>query len=253
MAKKDRQSLKSMFEIIREKSLPSTNTYALELLNNKRISKPTVVVADAQIKGRGQAQNQWFSEEGKSLTFSVVLFPERIKAERQFTLSQVICLAVCNTLAQYVENVNIKWPNDIYINGKKTCGILIENAVLGEGLAYSVCGVGLNVNNANFSSGYVATSLHSETGCIFDLENILEQILKKIELYYLKAEKEEYALLNSWYHECLYKIGETIRFEDKQGVFMAKVIGIDQYGQLLVEDDESQLRTYGFKEVAWLL
>lgn len=242
-----------MFEIIREDSLSSTNTYALELLRNKSILEPTVVLADTQVKGRGQAQNQWFSEEGKSLTFSVVLFPENVKAERQFVLSQIVCLAVCDALSQYTDKVSIKWPNDVYINGKKVCGVLIENAVMGEGLAHCVCGVGLNVNNVSFSKGYVASSLYKETGRIFDLDRILMEILQCFEPYYLKAEREEYAFLNNLYHQHLYKVDKNVRFEDKQGIFTAKVIGVDQYGQLLVEDNESQLRTYGFKEVAWLL
>lgn len=241
-----------MFEIIKKEALASTNSYALELINKHGLKTPSVVIANRQLKGRGQAQNQWFSEKGKSLTFSVVLFPEKIKAERQFILSQCICLAVYDTLSHYTQGVSIKWPNDIYINGKKCCGILIENAVLGLGLAYSVCGVGLNVNNEKFTEGYIATSLGLETKQTYDLELVFQQFLSRFEYYYQKAEGGENALLNSLYHDNLFKLGVLSSFEDKNGEFKATVVGIDQYGQLLLEDSERQLRTYGFKEVAWL-
>ncbi|PVX49879.1 BirA family biotin operon repressor/biotin-[acetyl-CoA-carboxylase] ligase [Balneicella halophila] len=241
-----------MFELIKKEALASTNSYALELINKEEISEPTVVVAKNQLSGRGQAQNQWFSEKDKSLTFSIVLFPKNIKAERQFILSQCVCLALYDTLSKYVEGVSIKWPNDIYINGKKCCGILIENTVMGNGLAYSICGVGLNVNNSSFSVGYVATSLALEAGKTFDLDVIFQQLLMRFEYYYQKAEVGKNTFINTEYHNHLFRLGVQSSFEDKDGQFQAKVIGVDQYGQLLLEDSENQLRTYGFKEVMWL-
>lgn len=241
-----------MFQIREEQQLASTNSYALELLQENRLSVPTVIVAKSQIKGRGQAKNQWFSEEGKSLTFSIVLFPECIRAERQFVLSQIVCLSIYDTLQEYTSGVEIKWPNDIYIRGVKCCGVLIESAVMGQGLAHSVCGVGLNVNNTSFSEGYTATSLRKETGVEFNLEILLKKILTSFEHYYKQAEAGEYAALNSCYHQYLHKAGIVANFEDAHGTFKATTIGVDQYGQLLLKDSEGQLRTYGFKEVAWL-
>ncbi len=241
-----------MFTIIRKESLLSTNSYALELLAKGKISKPTVIVAKSQTKGRGQAENKWFSREGESLTFSVVIFPQKITAEKQFVLSQVVCLSLYETLSHYVNEVAIKWPNDIFINGIKSCGVLIENALMGIHIAHSVCGIGLNVNNMEFSSGYKATSLKKETGKHFEIEEILQDYLSKFSYFYEKAEKAEFRFLNDLYHKYLYKQNEECRFEDKNGVFRAKVIGTDQYGQLLLRDSERQLRTYGFKEVSWL-
>lgn len=241
-----------MFTIIKKESIPSTNSCALELVSQGVISSPAVVFADAQTKGRGQAQNKWFSEKGKSLTFSVVVFPEKIKAERQFVLSQIVCLAMYDTLTQYTEGVQIKWPNDIYIHGKKTCGILIENSIMGQHLGYSICGVGLNVNNTSFSEAYVATSLYLESGKKQPISAVLDKFLKQFSYYYHLAEQGAYAKLNSLYHSYLYCINELVYFADKNGKFCAKVVGIDQYGQLLLEDTEKQLRTYGFKEVIWL-
>lgn len=241
-----------MFQVIKEHALASTNTYAIDLVKKGALCSPTLVIAETQLKGRGQATNQWFSEKGKSLTFSLVLFPQTIKPERQFVLSQLVCLAIHDTLSQYTDGVSIKWPNDVYLNAQKCCGVLIENAISGENLAYSVCGVGLNVNNETFSGNYIATSLYKETGQLFDLDDILAQILGQFTAYYQKAEAGEYAALNSLYHKYLYQIGVISEFADKKGAFRACVVGIDQYGQLLLKDTEDQLRTYGFKEVVWL-
>ncbi len=242
-----------MFTMIREASLLSTNSHALELLVNGKVAESTVVVAQSQTQGRGQSENKWFSKAGESLTFSVIVFPQKITAERQFALSQVVCLAMYETLSQYVEGVTIKWPNDIFINGIKACGVLIENALLGMHIAHSVCGIGLNVNNLAFSPGYKATSLQKETGKHFEIEEVLQDYLSRFEYFYEKAEKEEFAVLNNLYHNYLYKQHQECDFEDKNGAFRAEVIGIDQYGQLLLKDNEGQLRTYGFKEVRWLL
>ncbi len=245
--------MKTAFQIIRKKELASTNSYAAELLQKDELQKPTVILAESQVKGRGQGQNQWFSEKGKSLTLSVVVFPEHIKAERQFVLSQVVCLAIWKTFSKYTSGVKIKWPNDMFINDVKCCGVLIENAIMGDGISHSVCGVGLNINNLEFVGDYAATSLRKESKKEFDLEIILQEYLHHFQKYYALAEKGEYALLNALYHENLFKKGEILDFEDKDGVFRATVVGIDQYGQLLLEDYEKQLRTYGFKEVEWIL
>ena len=83
--------------------------------------------ADYQTKGRGQVGNVWESEDGKNLLFSMLLFPSSIEANQQFVLSKMVSLAVAGVLKEEIDDVFIKWPNDIYWRDKKIAGILIEN------------------------------------------------------------------------------------------------------------------------------
>lgn len=240
-----------MFDIIKKKVLTSTNNYALKLLKEEKIQRPTIIITNKQTHGRGQVNNSWHSEQNKSLTLSIILFPKNIPLEKQFVISQIICLALYETLQKYIDTVSIKWPNDIYINDKKTCGILIENAILGNDFAHSICGIGLNVNNEVFPKSIEATSLAIEVEKKINTEDILEGITKNIEKYYNIAEQKQWSILNEKYHRHLYKRNQWLEFEDKEGAFVAKIKGVNTYGQLEIIDKEENLRTYNFKEITF--
>ena len=88
-----------------------------------------VAVAEEQTAGRGQRGNSWYSEAGRNLLFSVLTEPRGVQAPEAFILSQAMALAIARTLENRLpeRQVRIKWPNDIYVAGRKVCGILIEN------------------------------------------------------------------------------------------------------------------------------
>ena len=114
--------------------------------------QPLVVWADYQTAGKGQGTNRWESERDKNLLFSILYHPLHIQANRQFTISMAISLAIVDALEQQIGDVCIKWPNDIYWRNAKIGGILIENRLLGQTIKDSVIGVGLNVNQRQFKS-----------------------------------------------------------------------------------------------------
>ena len=132
----------------------STNRYLNELCDTslQPVAELTTVCADYQTAGKGQRGNSWEAAEGRNLLFSFVLYPTFLEAGRQFILSQVISLSIKEALDGLVEGVSIKWPNDIYWQEKKLCGILIENDLQGRYIGRSVAGVGLNVNQERFLS-----------------------------------------------------------------------------------------------------
>ena len=111
-----------------------------------------VVWAEYQTAGRGCGTNQWESERGKNLTFSILIHPKDLPATQQFHISMAISLAICEALEQYIGDVSIKWPNDIYWRNGKIGGILIENTLKGSIIMESIIGVGLNVNQRIFKS-----------------------------------------------------------------------------------------------------
>ena len=113
----------------------------------------TVVWTDFQRKGRGQGSNQWESEAGKNLTFSVLIHPDKVRAQDQYIISMAVAETMHRFLSGMVDAaIQIKWPNDIYVGDSKIGGILIENHLSGEHIKDCIIGIGLNVNQTVFVS-----------------------------------------------------------------------------------------------------
>ena len=126
--------------------LSSTNTYATELLAKTTPSEGTVISAGFQEAGRGQIGSSWTASAGKNLLLSVIPYPRWLAARQQFTLSQAVALAVADTISSATGKMaEVKWPNDVYLEGKKLAGILIQNSLSGTYLQNAVVGIGLNV------------------------------------------------------------------------------------------------------------
>ena len=131
----------------------STNRHLTQLCDEQGTDIPEfmTVIAERQTAGKGQRGNSWESEDCKNITFSFVLYPTFIEARQQFILSQIISLSIKEELDEWAEGISIKWPNDIYVDGKKICGILVET-ILDPDLKGVIVGIGLNVNNEDFQS-----------------------------------------------------------------------------------------------------
>ncbi|WP_282015077.1 biotin--[acetyl-CoA-carboxylase] ligase [Marinifilum flexuosum] len=238
--------------IIRKNEINSTNNFALELIKSANPAAGTVVLTLNQTKGRGQQTNSWESESGKNLTISIILRPEFLPIPDQFHISMVISLGVYDYLKEYLDDVLIKWPNDIYVGDKKIAGILIEHSIMGSVLSTSVCGIGLNINQRKFvSDAPNPISLSNCTNQEYDLETELSNLLGKIENRYFQLEDGDKKQLEKDYLDTLYWMNETHTYEDKNGVFKGKIVGITEWGQLriVVEGEE---RIYNFKEVSFI-
>jgi BirA family biotin operon repressor/biotin-[acetyl-CoA-carboxylase] ligase len=228
----------------------STNTLAAELGQRGSVVEGTLVITSNQFSGRGQRGNQWISEPGKNLTFSLILKPSFLKPDQQFRLTQVISLAVADYTTKKTQGiVKIKWPNDLLINSRKVCGILIENSISGETIQTSIVGVGINVNQTEFT-GHNATSLKNEIGFDFDLQNELHEMLHCIEVRYLQLRDGKFEKISEDYLQNLYRIGEQHTFrianEEKQGV----IDGVDHRGRLIVSLDNSR-NYFDLKEISF--
>ena len=123
-------------------SIESTNTYLKKL---KRPKEDTLIIAKKQTGGRGTKGRSFICEEGGVYMSLLKLYP--CKAEESFSIMMNSAVAVVNTLSAFDIKAKIKWPNDVIVNGKKICGILIENVFEGVDVAKSIVGIGLNVNN----------------------------------------------------------------------------------------------------------
>jgi BirA family biotin operon repressor/biotin-[acetyl-CoA-carboxylase] ligase len=242
----------------------STNTHAMQLLRQGILPEGSVVWAHYQSSGRGQQGNTWLADRGKNLTFSLVIHPNFLSAEKQFYLSKVTSLAVLGMLTEYLPasqyDIQIKWPNDILVNKHKIAGILIESILRGISLQSSVIGLGLNVNQKSFSdppNGEVkmkrkATSLNILLEKEFDLKAVLELFCKHFEALYLNLKQNKFERLNKLYLNNLYRFNEFAEYKTGEKTFSAKLVGVEENGLLILETEENETLKFNFKEVEFL-
>ncbi len=244
----------SRYKFIVKNSINSTNSYAKTLILSKKCDDRTVIVAETQTKGRGQHTNIWESEAGKNLTFSIVFFPECITASDQFYLSRAIALGVSDYLVCSVGEVSIKWPNDIYVGDKKIAGILIENTIVGPYIAYTICGIGININQEVFySDAPNPISLKQITGIEYKLNEELEKLTRSIEKRYQQLEKGDFNRLDSDYMNYLYRKTGFHLFSEEGQFFKARIAEITDIGQMVLEKENGERKTYCFKEVSYVI
>ena len=233
----------------------STNLYARSAASD---AYTTLITTDYQTAGRGQRGNTWESEAGKNLLFTLSLPTKGIAASQQFALSELISVALCDVLSEYTEDIRIKWPNDIYHKDKKLCGILIEHDLEGTQLTRSLIGVGLNVNQARFTSNAPnPISLFQILGHEVEREGLLEAIACHFMELYTQYASPTPTLNRTALHECytrlLYRRDRHATYRDAYGPFTAVLRDVAPDGRLLLEDQQGTLRSYLFKEVEYVM
>ena len=241
--------------IIRLPETESTNSYAIQLLSQQRPENGSIILTHHQTKGKGQDTNKWESEKGKNLTFSIILYPG-FTADQQFIFNKAISVGIYDFLnAELPEHtITIKWPNDIYIGDKKACGILIQNSVIGNKLDYVVVGIGLNVNQTSFKSDAPnPISLKTATGIEYDLEIVLEKLLKCIFKRYSQVKPETKQIIDNEYHKALFRQMEWREYLVKNNNVIARITGTNDYGQLLLETKSGEVLVCDLKEVKFIL
>lgn len=207
-----------------------------------------VVVADYQTAGKGQGTNSWESERGMNLLFSILFHPQEIPANRQFTISMAVSLAIADALGQQIGDVSIKWPNDIYWRNAKIAGILIENRLKGQVIRDSIIGIGINVNQRQFRSDAPnPVSLWQIHGHETDLLTLLHAVLDRFSYYINKVE------LKQQYTRMLYRRKGFHPYCDKSGTFMAELVDVEEDGHLLLQKEDGQQCRYAFKEVQFII
>ncbi len=239
--------------VIKLDAIDSTNDYLKQLSRESDIENYTMVIANEQTKGKGQIGASWVSEKGKNLTVSILIKDIVVTGETIFALNIAVALSLIEVLKNIqIQNVTVKWPNDIMAGSKKVAGILIENSMKPDGSLTSVVGVGLNLNQTNFDNLPQATSLKSISGETYEPEAIailLRQSLKEL----IRQLDKNQELLWQDYHRNLHKLNYPSPFEDNNGKrFMGIIKGVARNGklQVLLEDDSSAL--YDLKEIKML-
>lgn len=205
------------------------------------------LMALRQTAGRGQRGNTWEAEPGKNITLSLMLRPHDLDASRQFEVSEAVALGILDLLRELgIDGVSVKWPNDIYVNDRKICGILIENALSGRQIARSIAGIGLNVNQTEFQSDAPnPVSISQLTGREHPIGTLAETMVTKILARLDRSDNHADYLDNLWRRsgEHLWQTPDGTRFR-------AAIEGVDSDGHLRLTGCPNP---FAFKEVAPVL
>jgi BirA family transcriptional regulator, biotin operon repressor / biotin---[acetyl-CoA-carboxylase] ligase len=231
----------------------STNSYLSKKMLTEDLEEGIAVTAEFQTKGRGFGSNSWQSKKGENLLFSFMLRPAFLRPAHQFFFNQTVSLALLDLLKHYLPDaaIRIKWPNDILANGKKICGILIENSLMGNTFQYAITGIGINVNQTIVSIPG-GTSMRILTNEIYDRAEILDHFFKKMQKRYSQLQQGEMDRLQRDYMENLFGVDERRKFKLKDKEVSGKIAGLSSAGKLIVEIDHKH-EVFGFKEIEYVI
>lgn len=191
----------------------------------------SVVVADEQVKGRGRGQHDWTTPLKSAIAMSVILHPP-IDSLHQVTM--LGALAIYDVLVELgVEDVGIKWPNDVKLMGKKVCGILPESEWDGEQLKGVVLGMGVNVrvDFAQTDLADIAISIEPTLGKPIDRAELIHQLLGRIDYWVERLGTE--AIFEAW-RDRLSTLGQQVTITSNGETIMGKAEAVDMQGALLV-------------------
>ncbi|GAB4023521.1 biotin--[acetyl-CoA-carboxylase] ligase [Spirosoma koreense] len=234
-------------------SCQSTNDEAAALIAQADPVEGVLVITDNQTAGRGQRGNQWEAKAGQNLTVSLILKPSFLTAHEQFWLNIAVSLGIYDLFQPLLgDALRIKWPNDVYVGNQKLGGILIENTLHGYTIAWSIVGMGLNVNQTEFSYP-TATSLQQQSPLPngYDVPGLLSRLCETLESRYLQLRSGQRDVLKTNYLQILYRYQEEHLFESEGQYFRGTIIGVDDTGRLAIAS-QSQVRYFGFKEVSFV-
>lgn len=223
------------------RELDSTNSYCRH--NGKDYPEGTLVIANNQTAGKGSRGRSWESPQDVAVYMSLILKPD-IQPLYAPRLTLVMALSVARALESMGVQAEIKWPNDIVINGKKLVGILTEMNAKQQGIEQVIVGIGINVSTQHFSEELKvrATSLYLETGKYFPREEIIAAVMNCFEEDYKVFLKTcDLSQLLEQYIQFSATVGKEVRILDSKGEYTGFAQSVDKDGQLLVCKEDGQV------------
>jgi len=200
----------------------------------------TLVIAEEQTGGKGRLGRSWSSPKGNGIWMSLILRPQ-VNLYNVSAITLAAGLAVCKALNNFGVEAGIKWPNDVYINGKKVCGILTEMSASSEGVDYVVVGMGINVNTPYFPQELenIACSLYTETNKKYERNTIITEVLKQFEKYYDAFLADGFSAIKNEYKRNCINIGKRVNVLSAES-YEALAVGINDSGELVVRKDNGE-------------
>lgn len=231
----------------------STNDYAKALLVDGRPEEYTIIQAGMQTNGKGHGGNRWESSPGDNILMSMILYPVWLDIAEQFNLSMAVALGITDFLRGIIpmENIRVKWPNDIYVGDKKIGGILINNEIMGNSFDHMIIGIGINVNQDKFSEGIPnPVSLKMITGKKYGIL-ILVQTLAAYLMRRIDQLRDNSEIIRKSYHQQLLGMSEWRRFSYQGRTIDGMIKGINEFGNLLVITEKGEI-VCDLKEIEFL-
>lgn len=237
-------------------TLDSTNLHAMRRISEGLSVHGELVMTYHQTNGKGQREKVWSDTSHDSLLMSLILH-ENLDRLSIIELNMIVSLSVVEVLNTYINPLSsvIKWPNDILVNNKKICGILIENGFKGSSWSHSVIGIGININQESFNEELNrAISVYQLSETKYEVTEIGikigECILRNIQSFDIQ-DKSEFRRL---YKNTLFKINEKIEIKElPHGPIHDYVFkDIDTWGRAVFLDDSNEEHIYAHGSIEWL-
>lgn len=240
--------------IIKLDAIDSTNSYLRQLSSSQPLKDYTVVMAESQTNGRGQMGTNWSSQSGKNLTVSVFVDVTFLPIELSFYISMAISLAISEALKEFqIKQVKVKWPNDILADQKKISGVLIENVIKNNQLQGSIIGFGLNINQTDFEHLPQATSMRMVSGSVYNRDEVLQCVLKRLQYYIDELKAEHFEELKANYEAELFRKNKPSTFQDAKGhLFSGYIKGVSPSGHLHILVVDGVVKSFDLKDVKLL-
>jgi len=237
-------------KMIKLDAIDSTNSYLKKLLLKENINDFTVVVSKHQTNGRGRNGNLWANKPSLNLAFSVYKRFINFSVNEKFMLNILSSISVYEVLKKYkLNNLTIKWPNDIMTENKKIAGILIENSVRGNKINHSVIGVGININQSQFLDLPNATSVFLESGKKHSVEKIAVELKDAFKKNFTNFEIRETELIE-FYNSVLFKRNVTTDFTNVNAKkIQGTIIGVNKDGILSLKQKNHKVFEYAENQI----
>jgi BirA family biotin operon repressor/biotin-[acetyl-CoA-carboxylase] ligase len=229
-------------------TLSSTNDFAKELINSNSFTDGTTIIANSQTGGRGRFARTFFSPEDTGVYFSTIL-KKSLPIKYIFLITFISAIAVCRAITKLTNlNPQIKWINDIYLNDKKICGILVENICDFNNMQSKaiVSGIGINISTKKFpediqdKAGSIMCSNLSRNKLVAEILNNIFDLIKDI---YNKKVIEEYKSLSL-------VLNKQITYTKDNKIYTATAIDINDNGNLIVKDENNNISALECEDIS---
>lgn len=227
--------------VVYYETIGSTNDIAKELAEAGE-PEGTVIITDEQSAGRGRLRRTWIAPPRSSILMSMILRP-KLAANQIGRITMAVSLGACDAIQRRTGlTPQIKWPNDVLLNGKKCAGILSEAGLVDDRVEYVVAGLGINVN---FTAASVAgmpvnaTTIADELGTSVSREDLASSVMQAIDRYYLRMNEAE-NLRSEWKAQMI-TLGKSIRADSGERVEQGVAEDVDDDGALLLRRADGSL------------
>lgn len=235
--------MREKMDLISFEELDSTNVYAKN--NLKNLSDKTIICTKHQTAGRGRLQRSWLDLGGENLYMTIVLKPCLDTSDAFQNLTQYLSVTLCKLLETYGLTPQIKWPNDVLINGKKIAGILSEAVFQGNSINGIVLGIGVNLNveekNLKLVTDKEVTSLNLECGKTIDVKDFQTKLCDEFFKYYDNFLQKGFEFIKSDYINRIYFLDKEISVKGFNSTVTGIAREINNHGELVLEKDNEKL------------